>query len=456
MFATDDTIVAIATPPGRGGLGVVRLSGPDAPGIVLTLLGRGAPLEPRRATFARLRAQAEDGGPHVIDQVVVTSFTAPHSYTGEAVVEISAHGSPVLLQRIVGLAMDAGARLAQPGEFTLRAYLNGRIDLVQAEAVADLIDAVTPLQARAAMDQLEGTLTTALRRIDAALFDVVARLEASLDFPDEGFHFVTPERAGRDLAGVARDLDALAREGGRGRLVREGAVVAIGGPPNAGKSSLFNALVGAPRAIVTDVPGTTRDMVTERVDLSGLPITLMDTAGLREQAADVVEAEGVFRAREAQHVAGLRLLVFDGTSAFGSFDRQLIERTAAPAIVVVNKIDCPRRWDPGTPAGLPIVEISALTGAGLDALRAAIVRVLGAEPEERRDVPAISNLRHLALVREARGAVDRANEALAVGATEEIVLTELAAARAALESVTGRREADDVLRHIFARFCVGK
>src|SRR5579862_6336139 len=268
MFDISDTIVAIATPLGRGGIGVVRLAGPDAPRIAQTLVARPEPFQPRHATLAEIIDRTS--GSHdpsrsrrTVDQVVVTWFAAPHSYTGDDVVELSGHGSPVPLRRIVELAMSAGARLAEPGEFTFRAYLNGRLDLVQAEAIADLVNAVTPLQARAAMDQLEGTLTTAIARVDAALFDLAARLEASLDFPDEGFHFVTRDQMSAELGAVVLDLGALVRDGEAGRVVRDGSLVVITGRPNAGKSSLFNALVGAARAIVTDVPGTTRDVITE-------------------------------------------------------------------------------------------------------------------------------------------------------------------------------------------------
>ena len=232
--------------------------------------------------------------------MVATYFPGPASYTGDDVVELSAHGSPVVLRAIVTAAIAAGARLAEPGEFTLRAFVNGRIDLMQAEAVADLIDAVTPLQARAAFDQLHGTLTRTIGAIDAALFDLIARLEASVDFPEEGYHFVDPD-ALATVAGRAASngRDRLLADAQRGRLVREGLQIAIVGKPNVGKSSLFNALVGASRAIVTDGPGTTRDLVTEVVDLDGLRVTLVDTAGLRE-TSDSIEAEGVERARQAQ------------------------------------------------------------------------------------------------------------------------------------------------------------
>src|SRR5436190_10553432 len=233
MFSTSDTIVAIATPAGRGGLGVIRVSGPDATRIASDLIGRKKPLTPRRAVFARV---ACGGSPHIQhsanDQVVLTYFVAPASYTGEDVVEISAHGSTVVLNSILRAAIDAGARLAAPGEFTLRAFLNNKLDLIQAEAVADLIDAVTPLQARAAFDQLEGTLTREISAIDQSLFDIIAKLEASLDFPDEGYHFVAPTEARESIAAVIAKIDRLLEQSARGRLVREGAQVAIAGAPN--------------------------------------------------------------------------------------------------------------------------------------------------------------------------------------------------------------------------------
>jgi tRNA modification GTPase len=456
MFAADDTIVAIATPPGRGGIGVVRLSGQDAVRIGQALIARQEPFEPRHATFARILDDTADGAGRPLDQVVVTWFAAPHSFTGDDVVEVSGHGSPVLLSRIVELAMAAGARLAEPGEFTLRAYLNGRIDLVQAEAVADLVDAVTPLQARAAMDQLEGTLTSAIGRIDAALFDLSAKLEASLDFPDEGFHFVLRDEAARDVARVRASLDDLAREGRVGRVVREGRIVVIAGRPNSGKSSLFNALVGAARAIVTDLPGTTRDVLTERIDLGGIPLTLVDTAGLRE-AADAIEAEGVARAREAQRVATLTLVLVDGSRPATDDDRAVIASAGTPRLVVRSKADLARAWsDAELDAGdAMIVGASVVAPGGLEALRREMIRRL-VDMEDWRDVPAISNLRHLALVDAARESLAHAETALADGATEELVLTDLTAARRALEEVTGARSAEDLLRHIFQRFCIGK
>jgi tRNA modification GTPase len=457
VFATGDTIVAIATPPGRGGIGVVRVSGPEAAPIGRALAGRE--LADRHATFAKLSNPDARG---VLDHVVLTLFRAPHSYTGDDVLEISAHGSPVLLRRIVELVMSAGARLAEPGEYTLRAYLNGRIDLPQAEAVADLVEAVTPLQARAAMDQLEGTLTSAIARIDARLFDLSARLEASLDYPEEGFHFGSREQAIQELGTVRSELEALARRGRAGRVIREGRTVVIVGRPNAGKSSLFNGLAGAARAIVTSTPGTTRDLLTETVDVHGLAVTLVDTAGLRD-AGDEIEAEGVRRAREAQRVAALQIVVIDGSQPLGEDDRTLLARgRETAAVIVASKSDLPRAWTDADSAGAAatgapgaILPVSALTGAGLEELRHRIAAMLTAG-EDLRDPPAITNARHLALVESALEYVAQAGEALDAGATEELVLADLTRARHALEEITGRRTTDDLLGAIFSKFCVGK
>ena len=446
LFSTADTIVALATPPGHSGLGVVRLSGPEAVAIAQQLTDRPTPFQPRYATLAKVPG---------VDQVIVTWFAAPHSYTGEDVIEISSHGSPWVLQTIVELACNAGARLAQPGEFTLRAYLNGHLDLVQAEAVADLIDAVTPLQARVAFDQLEGTLTGAVQTIDAQLFELVAKLEASLDFPDEGFHFITRSVATADLERVRDELARLANDGRRGRLIREGRVVVISGRPNVGKSSLFNALVGANRAIVTPLAGTTRDLLTERLDVCGIPITLVDTAGLRA-STDVIEEEGVKRAESARAGAALTLLVLDRSQPLTADDERLLRGASGPRLVIANKSDLESAWS-SDDVGTATLAVSAATGAGLDAMRTAMVTALSGTPgEDWRDPPRLSNLRHLQQVEHALVAVERSLVGLREGATEELVLAELGDARQALESLTRTRTSDDLLVHIFSRFCIGK
>lgn len=451
MFLSDDTIVAVATPPGRGGIGVVRVSGPAALRIAGALSDHAGPLAPRHATFARVRG----AGP-AADQVILTYFPAPHSYTGDDVVEISGHGSPVLMQAIVEAAMQHGARLAEPGEFTFRAYLHERIDLVQAEAVRDLVDAVTPLQARAAYDQLEGTLTAEIRSIDARLFDLTVRLEASLDFPEEGYHFIESGDASREIEGIIAAIDALLSSAAHGRLVREGLQVVIAGRPNAGKSSLFNRLAGAGRAIVTEIPGTTRDLLTETIDVLGVPLTMVDTAGVRGGAADPVETEGIARAVAARDVAHIVLVVLDRSRRLDDDDRELLRGTLGRRrVVVANKSDLPSAWTAGEPDRPGAIDVSALTGAGIDALRAALVAA-AVEGEAQRDVPAITNVRHVELLRSARDGLARAAAAAAAGSPEEFVAADLADARRRLEDITGVRTADDVLQAIFSRFCIGK
>lgn len=456
MFSTSDTIVAIATPPGRGAIGVVRMSGPQAPQIAADLAGRAEPFPPRHATFTRLALHA---AADIGDEVVVISFAAPHSATGEDCVEISAHGSPVVLAGILRAATQAGARLAEPGEFSLRAFLHGKRDLVQLEAVADLVEAVTPRQARVAFDQLQGTLTTVIRTIESDLFDLVARLEASLDFPDEGYHFVEPDEAARALDRVLERLETLLADAARGRLVREGAIVTLTGAPNVGKSSLFNALLNANRAIVTPVPGTTRDLLTERADLQGLSIALVDTAGLRP-TEDLVEQEGVRRAEGSLAVSDLVLVVLDRSRAWTDDDTRVVSVTASrPRVIVVNKIDLPPAWDrvAGVPPG-EIVETSVRTGENLAALGDRIVAHLSRAPVWR-DEPLVTNVRHTVLLEQARAALRRARAAAgqADGALpEEFLLADIQEAEERLQQITGRRCSEDLLRHIFERFCIGK
>jgi tRNA modification GTPase len=451
VFSTTDTIVAIATPPGRGGLGVVRVSGPSAQEIAQRLTGRDERFEPRRATLAELRGA--DGS---FDRAIVTVFPGPHSYTGEDVAEVSVHGSPVLLQAAIAESMRLGARLAEPGEFTLRAFLHGRIDLVQAEAIRDLIEAVTPLQARAAFDQLEGTLTAEIREIDAALFDLCARLEASLDFPDEGYHFIDGQSAASEIESVATRIDRLLESARRGRLLREGLQVVLSGRPNTGKSSIFNQLAGSGRAIVTAVPGTTRDLVTEVVDVGGVPVTVVDTAGVRVSPADAIEAEGIARAAAARSVAALVVVVLDGSVPLNDDDRVLLEQTTTvPRVIVANKSDLPASWI-ALDAKDCVVRVSALQGDGIDNLRSAILAAIVGGGSDARDLPAVTNLRHVDLLTRAREALGRAVAAADSRVPEEFVLADINEARGLLEEITGARTSDDLLGHIFASFCVGK
>jgi tRNA modification GTPase len=323
---------------------------------------------------------------------------------------------------------------------------------MQAEAVADLIDAVTPLQARAAFDQLNGTLTRAISEIDTALFELVARLEASVDFPEEGYHFVDPVEVATAIDGIVARTTNLLAHGRRGRLLREGLQVAIVGQPNVGKSSLFNALVGTNRAIVTELPGTTRDLVSETIDLEGLRVTLVDTAGLRN-TDDLIELEGVARSKGAAKVADLILIVSDRSRPFDrDVDATLDRASDSKVLIVANKADRPAAWFRDD-----AIEVSALTGEGLDDLRRRVVEAL--DVEALRDRPEITNVRHIALVQRADDSLRRARvAALADGRSmsEEFVLADLQDARAALEEVTGRRAPEDVLAHIFEKFCIGK
>jgi len=449
MFSTDDSIVAIATPPGHGGIGVVRISGSAATEIAERILECPAPLVPRRATLTRARTDVVSPTGGMVDEVVATFFPEPRSYTGQNVVEISAHGSPAILHAIVHSAVAAGARVAEPGEFTLRAFLNGKRDLIQAEAVSDLVAAVTPLQARVAFDQLQGTLTERIAQIDGPLFDLVARLEASLDFPDEGYHFANQSETAAEIAASMSAIDALLAEAVQGRMIREGATV---GRTNVGKSSVFNKLTGHERAIVTDVAGTTRDLVTEQTEVDGLAITLVDTAGWRD-TVDVVEREGVTRAERARAVADLTIVVTDASQALTPDDECVLEQTEGRRrIAVANKSDLDDSRRGGAPGAL---RVSAKTGEGFSELRA---RVAGAltDGEHLSDSAAISNARHIALLEEARTRLTAAWEAAGAGVPEEFVLTDLQAARQNLDEIVGRRTSDDVLRHIFERFCVGK
>jgi tRNA modification GTPase len=449
VLLSEGTIVAVSTPPGRGGIGVVRVSGPDAAAIAATLLARRSPLEPRYATHGYIHDQGEAGT--LLDEVVCTWFPGPHSYTGEDVVEISGHGNPLLLSRIVASATCHGARHARPGEFTLRAFLNGRMDLVQAEAVVDLVDAVTPAQARLALAQLEGALSHRLTEIEQGIFEVVARLEASLDFPEEGYRFVEPGALVETLQRLARDAASLAEGGRRGRVIREGRRVTIVGRPNVGKSSIFNALLGADRAIVTDVPGTTRDLVAERTDIEGIPVTLIDSAGIRE-ARDPIERIGVDRARNMAAAADALILVLDGSTSLTAEDAALLRDTeGSNRVVCLNKSDLPRRVH-GVAAGE--VPASARTGEGLDVLQQVLVCALIKSADDQ--VPLVTNARHVALLDRTVTTLERAEQAAGQGASEEFVLADLHEAIGALQEVTGRRTSGAVLEEIFARFCIGK
>ncbi len=443
----DDTIVAISTPPGRGGLGVVRFSGPESLSTVRRLVCLSLEPEPWRAQMGEFR----DPEGALVDQVVVIYFRKPRSYTAEDVVELSCHGSPVVLQYLLQRATECGARLAEPGEFTMRAFLNGRIDLSEAEAVRDLIEAQTLYQAKVAAMQADGAVSRRLAPLKKGLVDLVALLEAGIDFAEDDVPVLPREEVLGRIQAVRQPLEEYAGSFRYGRVVKEGLALAILGRPNVGKSSLFNRLVERDRAIVTALPGTTRDLVSETVNLEGIPIKLMDTAGIRE-AADEAETIGVRKSFEAVAEADLAVLVLDSTAGVTSEDRRLMDRLPK-AMVVVNKVDL-RPWT--EPEFLPV---SALTGAGVPELRRAILdaaRPGGPAMDGSRESGFITNLRHERLIREALESLEAARLAVAENLPDEMLLLDLYNTLRPLNAITGETTVEDILNQIFSTFCVGK
>src|SRR3984957_1830704 len=389
----DDTIVAIATPPGRGGIGVVRLAGSRAREISAPMLRLKNELEAGRAVFGEL---IEPSGMDTrIDEVVVTYFAKPHSYTTDDVIEISAHGAPVVLRHIVEMCLSAGARLAEPGEFTMRAFLNGRIDLTQAEAVRDLIDSQTLYQAQVAAQQLEGALSHRLQPIKQKLIELIATLEAGIDFAEDDVSVMADAAILEKILGVKDPLQRLSASFAYGKIVHEGLTLAIVGRPNVGKSSLFNRLVERERAIVTAAPGTTRDLVSETVAIAGIPIQLVDTAGIR-QAVDEAESIGIRKSKEALADADLVLVVLDASQPVTAEDSELLALTQSrPVLVVANKCDlsASARWS-AISGPLPAVRVSALTGDGIAELRQEILRRIGGEAGAQAETGFLTNVRH--------------------------------------------------------------
>jgi tRNA modification GTPase len=446
-----DTIVAIATPPGVGGLGVVRLSGPAARRIAgaLVRFGGGPRWKPWRAAAGEL---LDDDG-QAVDQVIVTFFAAPRSYTAEDVVEISCHGSPVVLRLCVRRALAEGARPAEPGEFTLRAYLNGRIDLPQAEAVRDLIEATTLHQARVAARQLEGSVSRLVAPLKTQLVELIALLEAGIDFADDDVTVARPEEILGRIEPIAAGASRLIESFRYGKLVHDGLTLAIAGRPNVGKSSLFNRLLERDRAIVTEIPGTTRDMVSEAASVGGIPVRFLDTAGVRE-SSDPVEKLGIERTFQAMADADLTLVVLDLSEPLQAEDRRLLEHAANQGrhLIAGNKSDLPRRLEPW-PAP---IEVSALTGEGLDRLRQAILSAISPAGEGAPQSGFITSLRHELLLKESLEALERARAAIRVGLPHEMLLLDCYAALQPLDALTGATTAEDILNRIFSTFCIGK
>jgi tRNA modification GTPase len=464
MASTDDTIVAIATPPGRGGIGVVRLSGDRAISIATDAVRFAkTPLETQRATLGEL-VDPETG--RALDQVVTTCFRKPHSYTAEDVVEISCHGSPVILKFLVEQCLERGARMAEPGEFTERAFLSGRIDLTQAEAIRDLIESRTLYQARVAAQQMQGSVSARVKPYKQVLMEFIARLEAGIDFAEDDVAVMGGEEIASRLGTIRADLEKLAENYQYGRIVREGLSLAIIGRPNVGKSSLFNRILKAERAIVTATPGTTRDLVAESASVGGIPLRLVDTAGIRE-AADEAERMGVEKSWQAIADSDLRLLVIDASAAWSHEEAGLLEkiRPLGALAVALNKSDLAARIsrqevDGKVAAGkaeaaVKVISTSALSGEGIEKLREAILE-LATPAGGHAEGEMVTNLRHQQLLKESLAAIVKAQGAAAADTHHEMLLLDLYDALRPLDALTGATDVEDLLGIIFSTFCVGK
>jgi len=445
------TIVALSTPRGRGALAVIRLSGPDAIAIARQMSGVDE-LEPRHATLVTLRGPNGDE----LDQVLLTCFNAPHSLTGEDVVEISCHGSPAIVRSIIDTTLELGAVLAGPGQFTLRALSNGKINLAQAEAIRDLIAAQTEAAVKQASRQLNGELSNALGPFKEKLLDVIVLLESALEFVEEDIPAPRANEIDNDLAVVSEGVEKLARSYSAGRLLQEGVRVTITGRPNVGKSSLFNVLIERERAIVTDIPGTTRDTLTEAIDLDGIPVILTDTAGLRE-TTDGIETLGIERTRRAMSDSDLVLVVLDGSEEVGPSDRELIDQTEnIRRLVVINKSDLPGSNVPASCVEeLRPINVSARTGEGLSTLRAAILASVSSNGVDEGGL-LITNARHYDLLCSTQRELEVARAAFRERHSEELVLVPLHNALKFLGQITGETTTEDILSEIFATFCIGK
>ena len=453
-----DTIVAAATPPGRGGIAIVRVSGAAAPGIGKRLLGQLP--QPRIATTA----QFLDRDGNAIDHGLALYFPAPQSYTGEHVLELHGHGGPVLVEALIRRLLELGARRAEPGEFTQRAYLNAKLDLAQAEAVADLIDAASDAAARAALRSLEGEFSNRVLSLSQTLGELRAQVEAAIDFADEQIDVLSDTALGARLEAATIQLAALRAASRQGRLLTEGMTVVIAGRPNAGKSSLLNRLAGHEAAIVTATPGTTRDLLRERIALDGMPLHVLDTAGLRP-AGDAIEAEGIRRARAAMTRADRILFVIDAAAdreASGYLEERALLPPGVPVTVVFNKIDLAVRdversgdVEPDlVPPPDAILRLSALTGEGFGALAAHLKACVGFTPDAGSALSA--RARHLEALAQVDAYLAAAARLLTAHNAPELVAEELKRAQQALGDIVGAESSDELLGRIFARFCIGK
>ena len=445
------TIVALSTPRGRGALAVIRLSGPEAIPIARRMSGLEE-VDPRRASLTKLKRPSDD---EILDQVLLTCFPFPHSLTGEDVVEISCHGSPAVVRNIIDTTLELGAELAGPGEFTLRALSNGKINLAQAEAIRDLIAAQTDAAVKQASRQLNGELSHALAPLKENLVEVIVWLESAVEFVEEDIPQLRSSEIERELAEVGAGIAKLSDSFSAGRLLQEGIRVTITGRPNVGKSSLFNSLMERERAIVTDIPGTTRDTLTETIDLEGIPVILTDTAGLRE-TTERIETLGIERTRRAMGDSDLVLVVLDGSTELGPADLDLVNQTAGTRrLIVMNKSDLPTFNGAACCGELEAINVSARTGEGLSSLRTAILATLNSKGMEDGSL-LITNARHYDLLCSAEREIELARATLRDRHSEELVLAPLHNALRLLGQITGETTTEDILSEIFATFCIGK
>ena len=449
-----DTIVAVATPSGRSAIGLIRLSGPRSIEILRSLIrDEQFTPEPNRVVLKRIMVEDSE---EVLDYALVSYFEGPHSFTGEDMVEISCHGSPVILRRLLDQIQTFDARLAGPGEFTMRACKNGKMNLAQAEAIRDLINAQTNAAAQQATRQLKGELSSALQPCKQELIRVVVKLESALEFVEDDLPQLQLTEMHRQLAEVLKVVRDLAFTYATGHLLREGLKVTLIGRPNVGKSSIFNRLLRADRAIVTEVPGTTRDSLTESISLQGIPVSLTDTAGIRE-AGDRIEEIGVQRTHRAMADADLLLVVVDGSTELTQEDQTVLSQAnKVTHIVVVNKSDLSQTVSLGRKLnGYKVVHLSALTGAGLDQLTTAILEPFGSVDSEAVGL-LITDSRHYDLLRRAQSSLESSMELLEQNASEEVVLVGLHNALKFLGEITGETTTEDILSEIFSTFCIGK
>lgn len=446
-----DTIVAVATAPGRGGVGVVRISGKQAADIVRAICGKVP--KPRYAQFTHFR----DADAEIIDSGIALFFPGPASFTGEDVVELQGHGSPLVMDRLCQRAMQLGARMARPGEFSERAFLNNKMDLAQAEAVADLIESSTEQAARSAVRSLQGDFSKRINAFLEELTHLRMYVEASIDFADEEIDFLAEAQVDKQLQDLLKTLDGITGSARQGRLLREGISVVLAGQPNAGKSSLHNQLAGHDAAIVTDVAGTTRDVLREQIHLDGLPLRISDTAGLHEATSDIVELEGIRRTQNELAQADHILLIIDDSQGMTAQDRKILEEMPGekPLTVIRNKIDhSDREAGETVEDGRPTIFLSAKTGEGIDLLRQHLFKAVGFHPEEEGVF--IARRRHLDALSRARQAIVNGYDCLAGMGAGELLAEELRQAQNALGEITGTFTTEDLLDHIFSSFCIGK